>query len=179
MCLFLSSCVQLSCIYKPPHNRLPFFNNYHTYGRGHAGLNTHTVFPLTSTIGGRPNRSLSLRGAPVEFLKNGNSALENPYKGEKGRSKKGVWGSGVERTHSSHIISKYALTHTATIHTHVTPTLPYHTPMYMLPMLLHTCTPTHTHTRTHAHTPTSACRSSCFTVALKLLLVRALGHRLM
>ena len=117
MCLFLPSCVQLSCIYEPPHNCLSFFNNYHTYSRGYAGLNTHTVVPLTSTVGGRPISSLPVRGAPVEFLKNGNSALEKPYKGEKGRSRKGVWGSGVERTHSSHIISKHALTHTTTIHT--------------------------------------------------------------
>ena len=115
----------------------------------------------------------------MEFLKNGNSALEKPYKGEKGRSKKGVWGSGVERTHSSHIISKYALTHTTTIHTHVTPTLSYHTHLHTYFPCFYTPTHIHKHMHTHTHTPTSACRSSCFTVALKLLLVRALGHRLM
>ena len=123
---------------------------------------------------------------------------------EKGCGEERVERTGVEETcfrgHTHHTLPHIKRTcytpntHTCThtIHTHVTPThihIP-HTPTVCtyFPMLLHTYTQTdrqahthrqtHKHTHTYTHTPTSACRSSCFTVALKLLLVRALGHRL-
>ena len=75
----------------------------------------------------------------------------------------------MERTHSSHIVSKYALTHTSTIHTHVTPTLlPYHTHQLYAHVShasahLHTDRQTGTHTQTdtqtytHIHTHTYQC----------------------
>ena len=135
---------------------------------------TYTVFPFTVAVGGKPDLSLLVRGIPLEFLKKGNSALEKPYRWE--RSREEVWGGvgeegvgGRRQVHSSHTTPNHTTICTTTLHN-----------THSYPHILHThLTPTPCTLLTDTHTLTRACRSSCFTVALRFLLLRALGHRLM